>query len=407
MRMRKPSSDLVVFIANSLDHFDTAIYVFLAPVMAPLFFPSYDPIIQLILAYSVLATSIITKPIGAVIFGRLASINGTMLALSYSLVGVSITTVLLGCVPVYETIGYAATISLIIIRLFKGIFASGESAIANLYILEDKSQSSALKTSCFYNASTMLGIILASIAATIVIDNQHINAWRVCFWLGGSVGFVGVFLRLYYSDDIHKKIINKKNFNFKVLLDHKITVLKIALLTGFGQITYSVPFIFLNSFVPLITDLNLSTMLALNNFLLIFDLIFLIIISKIIINYQPSKILAFSSFILSITMIPLFIILKNASIITIIFSKLWIVLWGVVFASSINVWCDKLLSDLSEKYFLMGIGSALGASIIGKTTTAVCFYLWYKTHLIFVPAIYIAGIMFVTFSVIVFTKTLK
>lgn len=402
---RTISSDLAVFIGNTLDHFDTSLYGFLAPIMAPFFFPTQDYIIQLILAYSILATSIITRPIGAIIFGRLAYSGGPVFALSYALIGVAITTVLLGCLPVYETIGYLAPISLMLIRMLRGIFASGESSIAKLYIVENKSQCGALKTSYFYNASSMLGMILASVAATIVINSQQMNAWRFCFWLGGSVGFVGVFLRLYCSNNNkHKKIINKQIFNFKALWNHKASVLKIALVVGFGHITYSVPFVFFNSFVPIVTDINLSTMLSLNNFLLIFDLIILLIIGRVVINYNPTKVLVLSSLVLSISMIPLFVLLKNSSIITVTFIRLWVVFWGVVFACPVNVWCEKLLNNLPEKYFLMGMSSAFGASIIGKTTTAVCFYLWYKTNLIFAPAVYIVILMLGAFIAILFNK---
>ena len=53
--------DYSILIANMVDHFDTSLYSFLAPVFARLFFPNDDPMISLILAYSVLASTIITR----------------------------------------------------------------------------------------------------------------------------------------------------------------------------------------------------------------------------------------------------------------------------------------------------------------------------------------------------------
>ena len=61
--------DLSILLGNALDNFDTSIYSFLAPLLAPRFFPHADPIVQLILAYSVLMISLIARPLGAFVFG--------------------------------------------------------------------------------------------------------------------------------------------------------------------------------------------------------------------------------------------------------------------------------------------------------------------------------------------------
>jgi divalent metal cation (Fe/Co/Zn/Cd) transporter len=63
--------DFTILLGNAVDHFDTSIYAFLAPVMAPLFFPHADPVVGLIMAYSIFATSIITRPFGTYIFGMI------------------------------------------------------------------------------------------------------------------------------------------------------------------------------------------------------------------------------------------------------------------------------------------------------------------------------------------------
>ncbi|WP_316353989.1 MFS transporter [Candidatus Trichorickettsia mobilis] len=138
--------DLSILIGNSLDHFDTTLYTLLAPHLAPLFFPNTDKTVQLIMAYSVLATSIFTRPLGAIIFGTVAR-RAPDLGLYYSLIGLAITTTMIGFLADYNTIGWLAPASLIIIRLVQGIFAEGEHVIARLYILEGKSDAKALQTS--------------------------------------------------------------------------------------------------------------------------------------------------------------------------------------------------------------------------------------------------------------------
>ena len=154
--------DLSILIGNTLDHFDTSLFGFLAPIMAPVFFPAQDYIVQLILTYGILVTSIITRPLGAIIFGIAARKHGPVVSLSYSLIGVAITTFAIGCIPSFNNIGIAAPILLTIIRMVRGVFSSGEITVAKLYIMENKPQVLALKASSLYQTSTVFEIGRAS-----------------------------------------------------------------------------------------------------------------------------------------------------------------------------------------------------------------------------------------------------
>src|SRR3990167_3809689 len=98
--------DISLLIGNALDRFDTSLYSFLAPVMAPIFFPGYDPVVQLILAYATSITSLFARPIGTFLFGTLALYCGPLYALSYSLIGVGVATVIIGAIPAYEIVGW-------------------------------------------------------------------------------------------------------------------------------------------------------------------------------------------------------------------------------------------------------------------------------------------------------------
>ena len=94
-----------LILANTLDHFDTNLYSFMAPIMAPLFFPQQNAIVQLILAYSFLATSSVTRPLGVLLFGSLAKRYDPWKTLQLTLIGVGMTTFAMGCLPTYASIG--------------------------------------------------------------------------------------------------------------------------------------------------------------------------------------------------------------------------------------------------------------------------------------------------------------
>lgn len=386
--------DLTILIGNVLDHFDTALYGFLAPLLAPLFFPDYDPVVQLILAYSLLATTLVTRPIGTFIFGVIARNYGPAHGLSYSLIGVAIATAGIGCLPTHASIGWLAPVGLILLRLLSGVFGAGEVIIAQLYILEGKSQQSALKASYLYQSSTVLGIILASGATSLVISLTPYSdiMWRVCFWLGGITGFISYFLRKLIRLQDDKKAAFFAPYRISslyALWHHRRNVLRIAMASVFSNITYVVPFIFMNSFAPLISFISLETMMAFNTILLILDMVMIPLCGRLILNYDPVKIMLTSSLILGVTILPLFHYLPGASLTYMTFVRFWIVLWGIIFLCPLNLW-SKRLFDSPEQYLLVGMGHALGTATLGRMTPAICLWLWHATKMPTVPALYLA-----------------
>ena len=66
---RLTKKDISILLGNVLDHFDIALFGFFAPLLGPVFFPAYDPVVQLILTYGLSITSLLSKPIGTYLFG--------------------------------------------------------------------------------------------------------------------------------------------------------------------------------------------------------------------------------------------------------------------------------------------------------------------------------------------------
>lgn len=410
--------DYSILIVNAIDHFDTAIYGFLAPILAPLFFPHEDPLISLIISYSIFATSIFTRPIGSYIFGVMAYKHTPMKALIYSLIGVSVATGLTGILPIYETCGVLAPILLILLRVIRGICAAGESAIAKLYIIEDKSEKLAIRSSYLYQTSSMAGIVVASFLSTWIISivesssysNQFIlnHLWRVCYILGSLTGLFVLVLRKYdmstsgnfktsrdsgvkidselknrisISNDRRSRIVNffrkfTLNSGLSIIYQNKLKLLRITFVFGFSYITYSTAFILLNSFIPLVSDFDLTSMMKINTKLLVFDLVMLPVLGVLTEGFSIRLVMSISALILGVTIIPLWYFLEDASYEYIFFFRAWVVFWGVVFACPFNLWCSRQVEG-NNKYIIIGIASSIGSCIIGKMNVAICLYLYH------------------------------
>ena len=375
--------DYSILIANIVDHFDTALYSFLAPIFAQLFFPNDDPIISLILAYSVLASTIITRPVGSYIFGLIALTHGPAISLSYSLIGVGVSAIALGFIPTYEQIGVYAPILLIILRFFGGIFSAGEIAIAKLYILSEKNKINAVKSSYLYQTSVMIGIVIASFVSSLVLENPESQQWRIYFIIGGLAALFGYILRIYKDEklSLNSTQILSLYYNgaIKTLGKNKILLFQIAITSGFAYMTYSVPFIIMNNLVPHFTNITLEDMMSSNTNLLIMDMILLPIIGYFLLKFEPTNILIISVSIFAITILPIWYYVENNSYLYIISIKIWIIIIGIIFNNVINLWHNSLLSK-TEKYLIIGIGSSIGSATIGKMTPAICLGLYHYTN---------------------------
>lgn len=380
-------TDRSILIANGLDHFDSAIYSFIAPKIAPLFFPGHDIIVQLILAYSILCSSIITRPVGAFIFGFIAKHKGPIYGLSYSLIGVSFFTLCFGLLPTYEHIGHYAALLMLLTRMILGIFAAGERAIAKIYVVDNKEYHNAFRASYWYQSSTMVGIICASLLSIVL-------PWRLCFILGGMMGVFALMLRKCETDkNFDKHVFEQyKISTLKSFWRERLTILKIAFTTGISHITYLMPFVVFNSLVPLVTNISFETMMYCNTALLICDALIIFIIGPLVNNYSVKSIMIFS-LIMLIIITPLIGMLHNATLLLVSFIRIWIVFWGVVLATPMNLYYKQLQQNNPNRYFVTGIANALGASIIGKTTPVICFWLFHATGSVISIGIYLMIIM--------------
>ncbi|HJD56229.1 MAG TPA: MFS transporter [Rickettsia endosymbiont of Pyrocoelia pectoralis] len=409
--------DISILIGNAMDHFDTALYGFLTPLLSVIFFPNHDKIVALILTYSVLATSLFTRPISSYLFGVIAKRYGGVFALSHSLIGIALSTALIGLIPSHAQIGWLAPLLLIVIRTLQGIYSEGECAIAKLFILENKNEKKAFKASYLYQVSTMVGIILASFVSSIVLNTDYNGYWRLCFIFGGLTALIGYFLRKDYASlratkrsvaiskilpEIASSTPTASSRNDVVFLHdlltiwhNKLNIVRVSFAVGFSYMTYIVPFFFMNSFIPLITDISLETMMKFNTEFLIFDMVMIPIIGHLTKKFHYVKILSCTLIIMSLSIIPLWLFLNNSSIWYVNFVRVWIIILGISFLAPLNCWLNDLFKT-ADKYMLVGIGSSIGSSLIGRLTPSICLMLWHITGSSLSIAVYITAIAMIT-----------
>src|ERR1700704_4948313 len=119
-----------VILASSLgtliEWYDFYIFGSLATVIANQFFPKTNPTAALLSTLAIFAAGFIVRPFGALVFGRLGDIIGRKYTFLLTLVLMGTSTFLIGWVPSYKSIGIAAPILVLVLRLIQGLALGGE-----------------------------------------------------------------------------------------------------------------------------------------------------------------------------------------------------------------------------------------------------------------------------------------
>lgn len=191
---------LAGIIGNVLEWFDFAVYnVFIAAIGAQ-FFPASNPTAQKLGAYVGFAAGFLGRPIGSLVLGVVGDRIGrrALLTLSVALMGGA--TLAIGLLPTYATIGIAAPIFLVLLRLIQGFAVGGEFTGSMVYTTELSSPLWRGLVSSSTAAGTTLGIMLGNITALILkglltTEQQTAWGWRIPFIASVVFCIVGWLLR--------------------------------------------------------------------------------------------------------------------------------------------------------------------------------------------------------------------
>lgn len=127
---------LATSIGNAVEWFDFGIYSYLAVTIGKVFFPEMSSGVQLIYSFATFAVAFIARPLGGIFFGMLGDRWGRKRVLAITLILMAVSTLSIGLIPSYETIGSTATILLLIARLAQGFSTGGEYAGAMTFTAE-------------------------------------------------------------------------------------------------------------------------------------------------------------------------------------------------------------------------------------------------------------------------------
>jgi len=184
-----------------IEWYDFYIFGSLAVTISPLFYPEGNNTLALIAYLSTFAVGFVVRPFGALFFGRIGDLVGRKYAFLVTLLIMGGATAMIGFLPTYATIGLAAPIILLLIRVLQGLALGGEYGGAAVYVAEHVPDEKRGFYTSFIQITATLGFFV-SLAVSIFVQNSMSReafsawGWRVPFIISIFLVAVSLYIRL-------------------------------------------------------------------------------------------------------------------------------------------------------------------------------------------------------------------
>ncbi|MFM0027734.1 MFS transporter [Paraburkholderia madseniana] len=197
-----PRQRWMIFVASTggaLEVFDFAVYGFFAQSIGREFFPARMGVPAETLSFAVLAAGSMSRLVGGIFLGRLGDKYGRRIVFASSAMVAAVSTLLIAILPSYESLGVAAPMLLVLLRITQGLCLGGELPGAVIYAVETAHAKPGILCGMVFlavNIALMLAISI-NLGVQMIFTSDQVRAfgWRIGFLVGGLLGLLSFVVR--------------------------------------------------------------------------------------------------------------------------------------------------------------------------------------------------------------------
>ena len=193
-------------LGGALEFYDFVIFVFFTTVIGKLFFSASLPDwMRQIQTFGIFAAGYLARPLGGIAMAHFGDTRGRKRMFMLSVLLMAIPTLLIGVLPTYQSIGIAAPLLLLAMRVMQGIAIGGEAPGGWVFVAEHAPNGRVGFAVGLLTGGLSSGILLGSLMATGVnfaFTQEQIAGgfWRIPFVIGGVFGFIAMLLRRWLDE---------------------------------------------------------------------------------------------------------------------------------------------------------------------------------------------------------------
>jgi MHS family alpha-ketoglutarate permease-like MFS transporter len=245
-------------IGNLVEWYDWYAYTAFAIYFSPQFFPRSNPTAQLLNTAGIFAVGFLMRPVGGWLFGSLADRLGRKKSMTLSVLLMSFGSLLIACIPSYESIGLLAPTLLFIARLIQGLSVGGEYGTSATYLSEMATPHRRGFFSSFQYV-TLIGGQLLALGIQLVLQKWVLSheqlvdwGWRIPFAIGALLSVVAFYIRSHLHETAafqKTALTSERKGTIRELLKHPKAILTVVGLTLGGTIAFYTYSIYMQKFL--------------------------------------------------------------------------------------------------------------------------------------------------------------
>ena len=387
-------------VGNMLEWYDFALFGFFAQQLGAHFFPSGNPTVSLLAAFGTFAAGFLMRPVGGALFGWIGDRFGRKQALIGSVLAMAFPSFLIGCLPDAKTIGIAAPIILILLRMLQGVAVGGEYMASAVSLVEGSEPGRRGYMGSWGPFGASAGTLLGSAAGAIVnaaMTPEQVMAygWRIPFLVGILVAFGGLVIRRHYVERVPQQDTSEFPLG-EAFRDHWKTLLHLVGLTTGISVGFYTTFVYSATWLEQTVSVPARTALEINTVAMMLLLVIIPFAGIASDRIGRRPVLALASGGLMLLAYPLMTLMAQGRPASIFAGQVGLALLvggnGAVLPAAMAE-----LAPWRVRCTVLSVGYNISLALLGGTTPMVAAWLVSRTGFHLAPAVYLALASAVTF----------